>query len=226
MLWIRLRLLTVVTLAVALASGGAGVYVLGSQEPAPQGKQPVPKQPANTNGPTPPLRDPNQATDKPATDMPRRPTLREQQLTTRKAKAFYEIARSTRELAEVAGLEYEEVTYPLDLAAVGGEIKLAEIEIRRSEDRLEWARRMFDKGYVSKGQTDSEKLSLKKAQFALEQAQSKRKVLVDYTKSKTINELKSEVQKAHADELAKEGIWNLEKAKETALERELRLNTK
>ena len=40
-----------------------------------------------------------------------------------------------------------------------------------------------------------------------------------------MNELKSEVQKAHADELAKEGIWNLEKAKETALTRELRLNT-
>ena len=41
-----------------------------------------------------------------------RARLRAQQLATRKAKASYLIARATRELAEIAVEEYEEVTFP------------------------------------------------------------------------------------------------------------------
>ena len=48
MLWIRLRFLAVATLAVGIASGGASVYVRGSQEPAPKNGQPVSKRPTTT----------------------------------------------------------------------------------------------------------------------------------------------------------------------------------
>ena len=67
------------------------------------------------------------------------------------------------------------MTYPRDLAIVGGEIELAESDLARSKDRLEWAKRMFEKKYVSKAQKVSEELNLEKAQFALEQAKSKLK---------------------------------------------------
>ena len=67
----------------------------------------------------------------------------------------------------------------------------------------------------------SEELTLKKARFALEQAQSKKKVLVEYTKDKTIKELESEVEKARSDELAKKATWELEKSKEKKLERQI-----
>ena len=81
--------------------------------------------------------------------------------------------------------------------------------------------RMFDKGYVSMATKVSEELTLKKARFALEQAQSKKKVLVDYTKDKTIKELESEVEKAHSDELAKKATWELEASKEKKLEKQI-----
>ena len=97
---------------------------------------------------------------------------------------------------------------------VEGEIKLAESDLSRAEDRLDWATRMFEKGYVSMATKVSEELNFKKAQFTLEQAQSKKKVLVEYTKDKTIKELESEVEKAHSDELAKQATWELEKSKE------------
>ena len=80
---------------------------------------------------------------------------------------------------------------------------------------------MFEKGYVSMATKVSEELTLKKARFALEQAQSKKKVLVDYTKGKTIKELKSEVEKARSDELAKKATWELEVGKEKKLERQI-----
>jgi hypothetical protein len=120
-----------------------------------------------------------------------------------KSQSNYEIAKLTRELAGIAVEEYEEVNYPRDLATVGAEIKLAESDLARSEV----------------------KLNRKKAQFSLEQAQSKRDVLIKYTKGKTIKELESAVEKARLDELAKEAAWDLEKAKETELERQLRLRT-
>ena len=138
---------------------------------------------------------------------------RAQQIVTRKAEANYQNARLTREIAEFAVLEYAEGIFNQDLATVEGEIKLAESNLQRSKDRLDWARRMFKKGYVAKSIVVSEELALKKARFSLEQAQSKKKVLVDYTKPKTIKELKSEVEKARSDELAKKATWELEIAR-------------
>ncbi len=115
--------------------------------------------------------------------------------------------------------EYVEGIFVQDKATAEGEIKLAESDLSRSEDRLDWATRMFEKGYVSKAAKVSEELTLKKARFALEQAESKLKVLLDYTKAKTIKELESEVEKARSDELAKKATWELEVSKEKKLER-------
>ena len=102
-----------------------------------------------------------------------------QKITTKSAEANYENAKLTREVAEIAVVEYDEGIYKQDLATVEGEIKLAESDLSRSEDRLDWAQRMFEKGYVSMATKVSEELTLKKARFALEQAQSKKKVLVE-----------------------------------------------
>jgi RND family efflux transporter MFP subunit len=150
-----------------------------------------------------------------------RDQLVNQQITTKSAAANFENAKLTREVAEIAVIEYEEGIYVQDLQTVEGEIKLAESDLSRSEDRVDWARRMYDKGYVSMAQKVSEELALKKARFTLEQSQSKRKVLVDYTRGKTIKELKSEVEKARSDELAKKATWELELSKEKKLEKQI-----
>ena len=72
-----------------------------------------------------------------------------QKITTKSAEANYENAKLTREVAEIAVIEYVEGIFIQDQATVEGEIKLAESDLSRSEDRLDWARRMFEKGYVS-----------------------------------------------------------------------------
>jgi hypothetical protein len=78
--------------------------VLGFQEPTTNAQSPQAK---TTKAPT----------GKPTTAAPPA-RLRAQQLATRKAKASYEIARSTRELAEIAVEEYQEVSYPRELATI------------------------------------------------------------------------------------------------------------
>jgi RND family efflux transporter MFP subunit len=150
-----------------------------------------------------------------------RDQLVNQQITTKSAAANHENAKLTREVAEIAVIEYVEGIFVQDLQTVEGEIKLAESDLSRQEDRVDWARRMFDKGYVSLATKNAEELSLKKARFTLEQSQSKRKVLVDYTKGKTIKELQSEVEKAKSDELAKKATMELETSKEKKLEKQI-----
>jgi RND family efflux transporter MFP subunit len=145
-----------------------------------------------------------------------------QRITTKSAEANYLNAKLTREVAEIAVTEYVEGVYVQELQSVDGEIALAKSDLVRSQDRQEWAERMYKKGYVSKATKISEDLNLEKAKFALEQAQSKRDVLVKYTRDKTIKELDSEVKKAHSDELAKEATFELEKQKEDKLEKQIK----
>ena len=57
------------------------------------------------------------------------------------------------------------------------------------------------------------RLEQKRARFALEQAQSKLKVLLEYEHGKNVRELRSAVEKARSDELARQASQDLEHAK-------------
>ena len=91
--------------------------------------------------------------------------------------------------------EYKEGTFFQELATTEGEIKLAESDLSRAVDRVDWTRRMFERANLSGGK-GPEELKLKMARFALEHAQSKKKVLVDHSKDKTIKALMGAVETA------------------------------
>lgn len=145
--------------------------------------------------------------------------LRMQKLRTRKARAVYEIARLRRELAEIAVEEYPEVIYRRDLKTVEGEIKLAESDLARAEDHLAWARRMQARGFLFDFHVPSAEMAFEKAKFTLENAQSQRKVLIEYTGPKTIQALRSDVEKARKDEEASRSAWEREVIRQVELER-------
>jgi multidrug efflux pump subunit AcrA (membrane-fusion protein) len=149
-------------------------------------------------------------------------TLKNQKIATLGAQAAFENAKLTREVAEIAVVEYVEGIYKQEFETVQGEIALADAEQKRAADRIEWSDRMFQKGYLSKAQNIADQVSLKQKVFALEQAQTKKAVLEKYTRDKTIKELKSEVEKAKSDELAKQQTWELEKDKEAKLEKQIK----
>ena len=222
MFWMRLRILAVATLAVGIVSAGTGIYVRGSQQPASKDQQPVSQPPATTTTSLPPAQSPKGKPDQPPIVPPPvttpGPSPRAQQLATRKAWTVYQIARLTRQLAEIAVDEYDEVNYPGDLAKAEGEIRLAEAGLRRAEDQFQWATRMFDKGYVSAAGKVQAEAEVRKARFDL-QAHVKKRVQVDFVNDKTIKQLKANVEKAWSDELAKEKAWKREQAREAELVR-------
>jgi HlyD family secretion protein len=147
--------------------------------------------------------------------------LTNQKLTTQAAEAAYQNARLTREVAEIAVTEYKDGIFKSDMQTVVGELKLAASDLTRAIDRVEWAGRMHAKGFVTKQQLTSEDLALRKAFLALEKAMNKRTVLETFTLDKTVKELRSEVEKARADELARKATWELETMKTKHLERDI-----
>ena len=120
------------------------------------------------------------------------------------AEADVHAARIAREVAVMALNEYKEGTFRQELAAIEGEIKMAEATLSSAEDRLDWTRRNFEKGYTSMSEMVSDELILKGARFALERAQSKKKVLLDYSRDKTEKALKGAVEAARGRELAQQ----------------------
>lgn len=144
-------------------------------------------------------------------------SLTNQQISVQQAEAAYLNSKLTREVAEIAKDEYLLGTYVQDLRQAEGEKALAETEMFRAKDRLEWTNEMFKKGYISKTNQVAEQANLQKATFSKEQAETKIIVLKEYTKRKMLTDLNSSIEKAKSDELAKEATLNLEKEKENKL---------
>ncbi len=169
-----------------------------------------------------------------------RDLLTNQKITTRSAEAAFQNARLTREVAEIAVKEYEDGIYPQDLQTIQGEIKTAEAEIKNTEVRLErirTARRKLNDWLARKDRVadssdimaeldlddriDAANEAMDRNRLSLEQMQSKLKKLNDYTKPKTLKELRNEVEKARSNELTKEMTYQLEKMKEANLVRQI-----
>jgi HlyD family secretion protein len=153
---------------------------------------------------------------------PESDALKIQRINVRQADASYGQARLTREVAEIAVKDYEQGVFRQNVETTDGEIALAMAELKRAEDRLAWTRRVLEKTpprHVDGGsRIVSDKLSVDKARFVLEQVRTKKDVLLKYTKDKTLKELRAEVEKARSDELAKKVTLDAERARAKALE--------
>ena len=80
---------------------------------------------------------------------------------------------------------------------------------------------MKKKGYVSEATRLADELTMSRAKFDLEQAQTQLLVLEKYTKEKQTKSLESDVEKYKADELSKQSTFELEKTKEAKLVRQI-----
>ncbi len=150
-----------------------------------------------------------------------RDNLTNQEITTKRAEADYENAKKTREVAEIGVREYLEGTYLQDRLNIQGEITLAESELKRAVERLDWSEKMLKNQYISEGQVLSDRLSKLKAEISKRQAAKKMDVLEQYTKQKAETELQANVERGKSDELAKLATYNLEKTKLEKLSKQI-----
>jgi multidrug resistance efflux pump len=145
-----------------------------------------------------------------------------QELVVQGALADVQGARLAREVVLIALNEYKEGSFAQDKATAEGEIKLGESNLARQEDNVAWTRRMFEKGFVSLAEKVAAERSLQKARFDLEQAHGKLKLLLEYTKGKTIKALMGQVETARARELAKQAALERAQADRKRLDEQIR----
>jgi hypothetical protein len=153
-------------------------------------------------------------------------------ITAESAKANSSNANLTREVAEIAVIEYQEGIAKQDEATLQGELRLAQSELRRAEESIQVLKKRSAKiEEVSKGSAadldlefnyedriaESER-RVPKARLEVERVESKIKMQETYTKPIRIKKLQIAVANARADELGKKAIAEAETAKLKRLE--------
>jgi HlyD family secretion protein len=134
------------------------------------------------------------------------------------AEANFQNAKLTREIAEIAVVEYVEGLLASETAEIQGEVKLGAAELDLAEAELEAAKAIVGD---NKLQIKRAQLARSRAKFAVEKGLSRLRILKDYTSPKRKRELQSEVEKTRSIELAKKATWELEISKERKLERQI-----
>jgi hypothetical protein len=122
-----------------------------------------------------------------------------------RAEGAYQSATLKREIAEIALREYVEGSFPQELAVAEGELNIAQAALAQAKDMAAQARDHLEK--LTAG------LQEKRASFVLEQAESKKKVLVEYTKSQHTKGIESQLEGARSDERNKKAQWELLKSR-------------
>ncbi len=159
-----------------------------------------------------------------------------QETAARTADIKFRNATLTREVAEIAVVEYREGIAKIEEAKLQGEVTLAEKELVRYRAQAEDSRLRLAKIKELSTGTDEDVALVKSYQFKLSEArnreinanngvdrirpnaQAKLKLLREHTIPATIKELESEVLKARAEELANKALLESEKSKQSRLE--------
>ncbi|MCC9606338.1 HlyD family efflux transporter periplasmic adaptor subunit [Blastopirellula sp. JC732] len=143
-------------------------------------------------------------------------------------KIVYEKALATKietqeayEAAKLAVQEYAEGTFLQTLQQLEASIKIAQQNLTTAEDMLGYSKRMSRKGYVTSLQREADAYAVERAKLDLEVAETSKRVLVDFTKQKTIRELEAARDSAEARMRSEEAAFQLEKARLDRLQKQL-----
>lgn len=150
------------------------------------------------------------------------------EITRNQAEADVAQAELEYRFAQLNLTKYLEGEYPQELQRAEADITLANEELQRATDKLNWSERLADEGYITRMEMQADELAAKRAQIDLELAQGKLELLQEYTHRQKQEELESDVEqkrmalervrrRASADVLQAEADL---RAKEAELERQ------
>ncbi|NIL96043.1 MAG: HlyD family efflux transporter periplasmic adaptor subunit, partial [Planctomycetales bacterium] len=121
-----------------------------------------------------------------------------QQIVVHSSEAAMIQARNAHKTAKIAKTEYLEGAFQQEELTIQGEIFVAQENVRRAEDYLQYSQRLAAKGYITNLQLEADRFSVDKARQELTAAESKLQVLRDYTKAKMLTQLESDIQSTYA----------------------------
>ncbi len=136
-------------------------------------------------------------------------------------QAEADVARAELDLrfARMALDQYESGEYPQQLQQAEASITIAEEELRRARDQLEWSRTLETDGYITRSELEADELALKRRELDLTLARGKRDLLTAFTHVQALEKLKSDIQQA---EMALERVRRRARADVIRAEADLR----
>jgi HlyD family secretion protein len=100
------------------------------------------------------------------------------------------------ELAELDLQKYLEGEYLQTRNEIIGRMKKADSTLQMQQDRTAWAKRMVTKNYMTRSQSQAEQSLLAADEIDLQKVQEELRVLEDYTKKRTITDLRTKLAEA------------------------------
>ena len=91
---------------------------------------------------------------------------------------------------------YKEGEYPNQEKELEARITLAKEELTRAQEEFKWSEILYTEKYLSESELKADKLAVSKAELDLELAQSNLALLKDYTYTRTLDQLESDVRRA------------------------------
>jgi len=126
-------------------------------------------------------------------------------------------------LAKMALDKYQQGDYPQLLRENDADIALADEEVQRAAEKLEWSRRLAKESFLTRTELQADELALKRKQIDLEMAKTKMNVLTNYTVLQQQSTLGSALRRA--DRALARTTWQ-NKATLRQVESELRVRTR
>jgi len=99
-------------------------------------------------------------------------------------------------LAKMALEKYQEGDYPQQVRQFEADIALADEEVKRASERLEWSQRLSKESFLTRTELQADELALQRKQLDLEMAKTRMNVLTNYTVLQQRSMLDSALRKA------------------------------
>ena len=99
-------------------------------------------------------------------------------------------------LAKMKLEKYEKGDYPQQAREYDADIALADEEVKRAAEKLEWSQRLAKEGFLTRTELQADELALRRKEIALEMAKTKMNVLTNYTVIQTRATNESSLRKA------------------------------
>jgi HlyD family secretion protein len=122
-------------------------------------------------------------------------------------------SKATYETAIITKQEYLEGTFKQEEQAIQSEVFVAEENLRRAQEYARYSERLAARGYVTGVQVEADKFAVEKARKELDTAETKLKVLREFTKAKMLKTLEANIESAEAKMKADENTNKLDQAK-------------
>ena len=112
------------------------------------------------------------------------------------ARSDLELAELTLDFARQDLKKYTDGEYPNELQKANAEITLAQEELARARERLEWSNTLYKEKFISQTELAADELAEKKKALDLTLAKNNLDLLVNYTNQRDLAQRKSDVSQA------------------------------